>query len=116
MQLRLMIGVVALWAITAGLSTFASAQQSHDEAHHGQILSISTTPRLEPAPEMQDYLDAFKLTHDTGVDGDLFTAKWNELEGADGKYLFDDFLDGMGSYESIYPDTLMFGIQAINTT
>src|SRR3954470_11800641 len=111
MQLRLMIGVVALGAITAGLTSFVSAQQSTEEAHHGQILSISTTPRLEPAPVMQDYLDAFKLTHDAGVDGDLFTAKWNELEGANGKYLFDDYLDGMGSYESVYPDALMFGIQ-----
>jgi len=111
-----MIGLIALSAITVAATSIASAQQAIEAAHNGQILSISTTPRLEPAPVMQDYLDAFKLTHDTGVDGDLFTAKWNELEGANGKYLFDDYLDGMGSYESVYPDVLMFGIQVLNTT
>ncbi|MEO8396168.1 MAG: hypothetical protein ABI700_24450, partial [Chloroflexota bacterium] len=114
-----MILKIGLWIMAIGLLTISAgslAAQSTEETGSLQVLAISTSPRLEPAPQMQDYLDAFKLVHDTGVDGDLFSARWNELEGADSKYLFDDFLDGMGSYESIYPDTLMFEIQAINTT
>ncbi|HVU13637.1 MAG TPA: hypothetical protein VHD90_20295 [Phototrophicaceae bacterium] len=115
MRLEIGLGLLAVGATVLLGTAAASAQQSTGTPVR-QVLSMSTTPRLDPAPTEQDYLDAFKLTHDAGVDGNAFTAKWSDLEDSGAKYKFDDFLNGMGGYEYAYPDTLMFGIQVLNTT
>ncbi len=81
-----------------------------------QVLGIATTPRMIPTPTQQDMLDAFKLTHDAGVDGYIFNDKWNTFEPTAGQYAIDDYVNGMNSYEAFYADTLLLGIQVINTT
>ncbi len=111
---------LGLWLILFGLLAVSGAPaalsaQPATPDRSGQILAVATTPRLIPDPTMNDYLDAFALTHSVGVNGNAFTEKWSTLEPASGINV-NAFIDGLNSFEDFYPDTVLLGIQTINTT
>lgn len=104
------------WAIVIGVMFLLMPALSAQEADNSQILSISTVPRLEPPPTTQDFLDAFELAHDAGVNGNLITYHWSELEPTKGEYQLEDLKNYMRFIEAMYDDTVMLGIQVLNTT
>ena len=104
------------WIIVIGVMFLLMPALSAQEADDPQILSISTIPRLEPPPTEQDFLDAFELAHDAGVNGNLITYQWSELEPSKGDYQLDDLKNYVSFIETVYGDTVMLGIQVLNTT
>ena len=115
MRRQSMIGMIALGAITVLLTSFASAQQATDNADGGQALGIAQNPPMISTAGMQDYLKAVQLAHGAGVDGNAFTEKWSVLEPAPGSFRIDDFANGMNFFEDTYKDTVLLGIQVLNT-
>lgn len=110
--MRIRTCLTALVLLVLGFSTI----RAQDVPQPAQVLGMATIPRLEPTPVLQDYLDAFKLTHDVGVNANIFNDKWNTFEPQPEQYQIDDYLDGMNSYLAAYPDTVLLGIQVLNTT
>lgn len=110
-RLGLWLGVLGLLAVGI-VPVRVSAQTSTDDAP--QVLAMAMNPPMIPEPEFQDYVDAVLLTHDAGVDGNTFTEKWSVLE-PDGIQI-DEYVDGINGYQDYFHDTIMLGVQVINTT
>lgn len=104
------------WAVVIGVMFLLMPALSAQEADNPQILSISTVPRLEPPPTMQDFFDAFELAHDAGVNGDVITYQWRELEPSEGVFQLEDFENHVNFIDTTYGYTVMLGIQVLNTT
>ena len=98
-------GFAALALLLLTASASALLAQSTEETPTEQVFGMATTPAVIPAPVMQDYLDAFALTHGVGINGNAFTEKWSTFEATQGNIQVGDFIDGMNSYEDFYPDT-----------
>ncbi len=117
-KLGFWLGVFALFTISvspSSLSAQEATEAANDAQGFSQVLGMATTPRLIPDPGLKDYLDAFALTHSAGVNGNAVTEKWSTLEPATGINI-NGFIDGLNSFEDFYPDTVLMGIQVINTT
>lgn len=110
-MMRLGIGLLTLALLVFGLSAIAAQSGSAP-----QILAMATTPRLVPPPTLQDYLDAFRLTHDLGIRGNAFTEKWSTFEPDNGGLQVAKFAEDTNGYLAFYPDTSLLGLQVLNTT
>src|SRR5829696_780242 len=80
------------------------------------ILSISTTPRLDPPPVLRDYLDAFEHGAEAGVTGNFISYKWSELEPTPGEFDLEDLTNGLNYLRTFYDYQFLLGIQLLNTT
>lgn len=81
-----------------------------------QILAITPNPRLIPATTGQDYLDAFTLADNAGVNGNFFSNKWSEMEPSAGDFQLDDMTNGIAFFQNTYDYQFLIGIQVLNTT
>ncbi len=115
MKRRLGFWLILFGLLTIGAASGAISAQSATPDGSDQVLGVATNPRMIPDPALGDYLDAFALTHSVGVNGNAFTEKWSTLEPASG-IAINAFIDGLNSFEDFYPDTILLGIQVINTT
>ena len=86
------------------------------DAETPPILSISTIPRLDPPPVLQDYLDAFERGAEAGVSGNFISYKWSELEPAPGEFDLEDLTNGLNYLRGFYDYQFLLGIQLLNTT
>ncbi len=81
-----------------------------------RVLSISATPRLDPAPGPADFLAAFQLAYDAGARGAFSSGTWSSLEPSAGRFDLKkatDDLDFQGRGSNM---ALLVGIQVLNTT
>ena len=102
------LGVLALLALSVSPSTL------HAQATE-QALGMAMNPPMIAEPTLQEYVDAVVLAHGAGVNANNFTEKWSVLEPASGIQI-DSYIDGLNGYADYFADTLMLGIQVINTT
>jgi hypothetical protein len=93
--------------------TFATAQEAETAT---PILSISTTPRLDPPPVLRDYLDAFERGAEAGVTGNFISYKWSELESTPGEFQLEDLTNGLDYLRAFYDYQFLLGIQLLNIT
>lgn len=93
-----------------------SFSRAQDVETPAPILSISTTPRLDPPPVLRDYLDAFERGAEAGVTGNFISYKWSELEPATGEFELEDLTNGLNYLRTFYDYQFLFGIQLLNTT
>ncbi|MCC6805421.1 MAG: hypothetical protein IT319_21255 [Anaerolineae bacterium] len=113
MNFRFGVWLGVLGLLATGVAPLpVDAQASTDDP--AQVLAMAMNPPMIPEPEFQDYVDAVFLSHRVGVNGNAFTEKWSVLE-PDGVQI-DDYVDGINGYQDFFHDTIMLGVQVINTT
>ncbi len=93
----------------------ASAQTPAPQPLPGR-LSISSIPRTEPTPTIQDYIDAAEMAHAAGATGSVITFHWSELEPEPHVFALDDFEGGLGYQRATVDYQSLVGVQLINTT
>lgn len=80
------------------------------------MLSISASPRLDPAPGPADFLSAFQMAYDAGARGAFSSWTWSSLEPSAGRFDLKkatDDLEFQGRGSNL---ALLVGIQVLNTT
>jgi hypothetical protein len=82
----------------------------------GRVLSISATPRLDPAPGPADFLTAFQMAYDAGARGAFSSWTWATLEPSAGRFDLKKAIDDLEFQGRGRNMVLLVGIQAINTT
>ncbi len=78
-----------------------------------QLLAISAVPRLQPAPKVQDYLDAVDLVQRAGAGASFESATWSDLDSPAGRAKLTGSLDNMGNRHGF---DLLLGVKVIDTT
>jgi hypothetical protein len=105
---------IVLWIAALALSILSIPLSAQEEP--GQVLGMAMNPRMIPTPELSDYLNGFVLAHNAGVNGNAYTETWSAFEPAAGAFALDQYVTDMNGYLRFYPDTVLLGIQVLNTT
>lgn len=103
--------VLSLW-----LFAFRASAQDAAPAPLPGRLSISSIPRTEPPPTIQDYLDAAAMANAAGATGSIMTYHWSELEPEPHTFDLESFQGSLGYQRSQYAYDSLVGVQLINTT
>ncbi len=115
MRLRIGLSMIVLALLVLSIPAL-NAQDATAPDATGQVLAISTLPRLIPTPTIQDYIDAFKVAHEAGISGDHISEPWSKLEPAAGQFQLDDLVNGILYVTQTYNYTIQLNLQVLNTT
>lgn len=113
--LVLALGAIACGGASSALPASTALTVTPPPLAHARVLSITTSPRLEPAPTQHDFVEAVDLAYNAGARGSVQTWRWSELEPSTGNFNLKQASESV-AYASYRGFVIMLGIQVLNTT
>ena len=82
----------------------------------GRVLSITASPRLDPAPTPLDFLAGFELAYQAGARGAYISYTWSSLEPIPGSFELASLKNDLDYAARVRGLAIEINLQILNTT